>query len=502
MGFIHVFSTLVQDWDRLCFLLIFTLFLSFVVFASTGWAETPASQYIGADVCRECHAEKFRSWSESGHAGILRKASLLTSEDVPLPADYSLKDLSYVIGGFKWKFLYLDKEGHLVTSAGGQPGNNQYNIRDGEWVDYRAGERVPYTCGRCHTTGFSPDGNEGGLAGIKGTWVFSSVQCEACHGPGKKHADSFGEEEIETDKEVCDSCHQVQPAGSIPLQGVFLAPYTEGNQLGASPMSYMVCIDCHDPHKSGPQDKISMCGECHAYEVNEFKTSFKGQLGLTCVDCHMPPSGIIASGDPERFLGDFRSHLFQISHHEGFRRFESIDGPVNPGYLNVDYACRPCHYLFEDTKWARRYDSSIHRLNVTANLKIFRVQRTFTFTGLVFAFVSLLTGLGLKNVIRIPLNRKLIVSLHKHAVWITFGVYLAVGTTCLYFHAPFQNPEKLFNTGLFILHPLLGFVAVFLYIGKTVAVRVYHAGWRRAGWVLGTALFLFWILQYGTVLFK
>jgi len=39
------------------------------------------------------------------------------------------------------------------------------------WVGYHAGEEnVPYSCDTCHTTGYSPEGNQDDLPGMVRTW--------------------------------------------------------------------------------------------------------------------------------------------------------------------------------------------------------------------------------------------------------------------------------------------------------------------------------------------
>ena len=87
--------------------------------------DAPGSSYIGASRCGNCHVEKYESWKQSGHAAIMRSADSSEIEAMPLPEGYTLEDLSYVIGGFRWKALYLDKMGYLVTGASGAHGSNQ-----------------------------------------------------------------------------------------------------------------------------------------------------------------------------------------------------------------------------------------------------------------------------------------------------------------------------------------------------------------------------------------
>lgn len=78
-------------------------------------------------------------------------------------------------------------------------------------------------CNRCHTTGA---GFESGFESIEKTPQLVGVQCESCHGPGKKHLDSL--ERSGTDpayrcescdvKRNCLPCHTVSRSPGFNLQ--------------------------------------------------------------------------------------------------------------------------------------------------------------------------------------------------------------------------------------------------------------------------------------------
>ena len=85
------------------------------------------------------------------------------------PKGYTWDDILYVIGGFNWKARFVDKQGNVITGA--EDAKTQYNLAnkllklDDEWVAYHPGETVAFSCGSCHTTGYIPQGNQGGVAG-------------------------------------------------------------------------------------------------------------------------------------------------------------------------------------------------------------------------------------------------------------------------------------------------------------------------------------------------
>ncbi|HEC22158.1 MAG TPA: hypothetical protein ENI95_04495, partial [Chloroflexi bacterium] len=129
------------------------------------------------------------------------------------PEGYTWEDISYVIGGYGWKARFIDLEGYIITGED-ENATTQYNLYNEDldmgpnWVGYHAGEEKPYDCGSCHTTGYSPEGNQDGLPGLIGTWALPGIQCEACHGPASQHVENPDIPlEVNRDSELCGSCH-------------------------------------------------------------------------------------------------------------------------------------------------------------------------------------------------------------------------------------------------------------------------------------------------------
>ncbi|MEW6002354.1 MAG: cytochrome c3 family protein [Nitrospirota bacterium] len=463
-------------------------------------AKTLVSEYVGAGRCLTCHPEKYDQWKASGHARILHKSSDPEIKTIPLP---DRKNISYAIGGYKWMILFLDRNGYLITSSSTGKGKNQYNLKSRKWVDYLPGERIPYDCGRCHTTGYSPEGHQDAFEGIVGTWKFNGVQCEACHGPGAVHVGSSSKRDIIIKKDVCLQCHGMEPLDLIPLNGVFLAQYTEANQLLKSNMKNLTCVDCHDPHVSSERSIKISCETCHRKVARMYKESYMYKVNVQCIDCHMPPAGIIAEGDPETFNGDFKSHLFRIDHRKGFPALEKNGQRINAGYLSVDYACMRCHSLYQKRQWAASFGMFAHRIKITTDIRIMRLQTVSTYIGFFSALISLLTALILKNWIGVSLkvNRKKFLTLHRLSSWITFSIYIFVSTLCIYFHFPLNNPLKVLDLGWFLIHPLNGLIMLAFYGGKIFTVRKLKKGWTSQGVFWGLGLFVAWLIQLTTIIF-
>ena len=161
-------------------------------------------------------------------------------------------------------------------------------------MDFKPGEKLPYTCGNCHTTGYSNNGNQDGLPGIQGQWEFPGVQCEACHGPGSLHVDSEGDVAVESGRDTCRKCHSTEPFDKIPMTDVFLSPYTEYNQLSVSPHKGIDCVQCHDPHFLSGPETAAVCRDCHEGIWVSYKDSFTLFLQERRFSKNMFQNGIIS----------------------------------------------------------------------------------------------------------------------------------------------------------------------------------------------------------------
>lgn len=313
--------------------------------------------YIGHEACAECHEEIYDIYIDSGHPWKLNKVVDGRPPDYPFsdlpdpPEGYTWDDISYVIGGYNWKARFIDQEGYIIT--GDADSTTQYNLYNpeldlgDEWVPYHPGEVVPYDCGACHTTGYSPNGNQDGLPGIVGTWAAPGIQCEECHGPGSAHAShpqSFSMQ-IARDSQACGACHVRGGAEEVNASGGFIQHHEQYEELFQSKHAVIQCVLCHDPHTGVVQlrqaDLTAVrveCENCHYEQAENFNIEFHPR---DCITCHMPRITKSAVGDIERFTGDIRTHLMAIDPYQ-IGQF-SEDGTVALSQISLDFACRQCH---------------------------------------------------------------------------------------------------------------------------------------------------------------
>lgn len=333
----------------------------FVLFTSVAVASP--EEYVGAEKCKMCHKDIYEDWKESGHPYILRVAKDAREAGLPLPEGYTWDDISHVVGGYKWKSRYLDKNGYFITrTKDGKNGSNQYNLETKAWTDYHPGEIKKYDCGKCHTTGYSSEGHMHGMEGIVGTWAYHGVQCEVCHGSGSEHVAGAGDKTkiiIDTSSALCGKCHIRGDKNTIPASSNFIRHHEQYNELLASPKKDFECVACHDPHKKSELSIKADCASCHAEENKEFNGSLMQKAGVTCTDCHMAEatkSAIARSA----FEGDVKTHLFAINISEDAEMFTE-DKNFALGYLTVEYACLKCH-TDQGKSWSLQFAEGIHTL--------------------------------------------------------------------------------------------------------------------------------------------
>lgn len=359
------------------------------------------ASYVGDKTCgaSPCHQDYYNDYRQTGHPFKLNTAAdaqtpgYFPAYPNPVPPNGMSWDLvTYVIGGWGWKARFIGTDGYIIT----ENGLNQWNLETSEWVDYDKDEQKPYDCGECHTTGYNanPNKHQDGLPGIEGEWAFPGIQCEACHGPGSKHAAAPYDVQMKVamTREECGECHSrgdpwTIPASTSSSAGTFIRHHEQFNEMNASKKISMDCTDCHDPHKSAhvlpgqdhPAGRMpgikNDCETCHLEYAESYKNNDLGSMysdyGVECRDCHMPfatRSAVARIFDVE---GDVRTHLFRINIDPEAEMFNE-QGTFANGYVTLKQSCYAsgCHDIDdpeETLQWAAQRAKLIHA-RLAANL--------------------------------------------------------------------------------------------------------------------------------------
>ncbi|MFO7652874.1 MAG: multiheme c-type cytochrome [Candidatus Krumholzibacteriia bacterium] len=341
---------------------------------------SPETVFVGSQRCADCHGGIAGRHANHGHAHILQRVTGSAPEypfrgevASPLPGpppDLGWDGLSYVVGGFAWRAQFLDRNGYLVTGR-----EAEYHLMTGEWVPYEP-DGAEYDCGRCHTTGYTSDGHQGGLPGIVGTWTEPSVGCEACHGPGGAHVQEPSEHNIRSGSETtpCGSCHARNVGGPImawppDAEGdLFIRNYSQFDELQGlnaagrptGPHRGLDCTTCHSPHVStvfqADAGGVELrCTVCHDIEV-----VLPGGGQHTCVNCHMPEASLSAVKQTP-YRADLRTHVFRIATDppDSAMFYQDGDEWFARPFLNLEFACLQCH-PGRDLDWVAEWAQIVH----------------------------------------------------------------------------------------------------------------------------------------------
>jgi DmsE family decaheme c-type cytochrome len=188
--------------------------------------------------------------------------------------------------------------------------------------------------------------------------------CEACHGPGGKHAESADKKDIINPANLppaeasrdCLKCHLNQP--------------TQVGRLESShAKNEVACTACHAIHRNGPNGLVprraaainQQCAACHPSIWAQFQRPYHHRLpegAMSCVDCHNPHGSFLphmmqtfAADEPGCFKchGDLRGP-FTYEHApmrlEGCSTCHEVHGSANPRMLvqqEVRLLCLQCH---------------------------------------------------------------------------------------------------------------------------------------------------------------
>ena len=362
------------------------LLLALVLMVPAAFAAAPQAgarpDHVADRDCLACHPDQASAWAESKHRHAMQPATAQT-----VLGDFG--DVRFGEGAAAARFFR--RGGDFVVAAQGADGRTQelaashvFGIRPLQqvllpqeggrlqaftiawdttrktWFSLHTDGPVPpgdnlhwsgryqnwnLMCGECHTTAYRK-GYDDEHDRYATTWAEANVGCQACHGPGRAHAESAGRLAASGERtqrpvatpnralagahaqvDQCAVCHArrtrlVEDAvAGAPLFDQFvpdnLRPglyHADGQQLdevfeyGSYRQSRMyqagvACSDCHEPHSGKTRATgNALCLRCHSptpdpkfpglvaknYDSPEHHFHAAGQPGSQCVACHMP----------------------------------------------------------------------------------------------------------------------------------------------------------------------------------------------------------------------
>lgn len=383
-------------------------------------AESVKGSYVGSERCAGCHQREASFWKSSQHRRALEMARAdtvlgrfdgATFEKDGVVTRFWTKDGRFLVdtqgpdgkpGTFEAKYtLGLEPlQQYLIEMPGGRLqafgiawDSRPANAGGQRWFDLYPGQKLAagdpihwtgvqqtanFMCVDCHVTDFRK-GFDVQAAAYRSTWSEPGVGCEACHGPGKAHAESPRTQKLpaqfparalniwgtdpahrpdvsakgrSAEVEVCGRCHARHSqltddfqAGAPLADGYrvsVLEPelfyvdgqmrdevFNHGSFLQSRMFSKGVsCSDCHDPHTQKLKaEGNAVCTQCHQparYEARDHHLHDPASKGGACVSCHMPTVTYMVV-DPR--------------HDHSFR----VPRPDRTATLQVPNACAACH---------------------------------------------------------------------------------------------------------------------------------------------------------------
>lgn len=414
--------------------------------------EVSAADFVGAAICGDCHRDQYEAWSGSTHGsagGPPDEATIIAPFDgTPIRfRDARVTPSVTEDGGYaftvEWeghgrRRLPVDGvvgRGHMLGGGtqGFLTGNpdgtyrflpfdfsrtedrwfcNTIGRADRGWVpitpDLRLAECTDWppqrvfgqvrrfdNCQECHGSQIRVE-RERGSPHFRTEFESLRVNCESCHGPGRRHVELARSGDIETRRDiglpsldrlgkdaslqVCFRCHALKTslaegylpgkpfeehyALELPILGE--EPYVpdgrvrtfvyQGTHLSSECYlrGSMTCVDCHAPHSQGYRDvngrslsgpfDDGQCLACHASKAEspERHTHHEPDSpGSRCVACHMPYLQQAEVGDRVRYARS--DHTIPVPR----PAFDSARG--------ITTSCRSCH----EERAVRRLQSDV-----------------------------------------------------------------------------------------------------------------------------------------------
>src|SRR3989442_7613272 len=314
--------------------------------------KVPANvNFVGDQICAECHKKKVASHSLGGMgraAESVADSKVLTAnptmafhtgaysfeikrrgresfytvtdgkEKISLPILYTFGQgkagQTYILrydGAFYEGLVSFFKELGGLDFTIGHPRAAPQSLKQA--LGRRLSDEDAFNCFSCHSTGCARE------RPIRLDKLTPGVRCEACHGPGEQHVAAVKEGEPsarlifnprrlsadELTQKFCASCHQAADSSSltttVEINNIRFQPYRIFHSKCYSDDRRISCTACHDPHEPIKQDAAHYDAKCLACHTSKGQAVAQGMVvgcriaTKDCTSCHMPKIAVAAA---------------------------------------------------------------------------------------------------------------------------------------------------------------------------------------------------------------
>lgn len=308
---------------------------------------TAGAQYVGSEVCAQCHTAEATAQATTAMAHalsrpvdsiILQQHPVLAFRNGPYQyrisqqgsgAAYSVSDgrrvitipILWAVGQgaegvgqtylFRYGGFYFESQVSFYQALGGLDitiGHITYPPDSiGAALGYPLKPKTVRECFACHATGAVRNGR------LDTGSMTPGVSCEACHGPGSRHVravksgalahlDIFNPGRLSTGgiTNFCGSCHRTAAQEKVlrirGVENVRFQPYRLQKSRCYNPRDPRIsCLACHDPHRPVVRAATyydSKCLSCHALKGSSPAAGKRSAPACpvatrSCTSCHM-----------------------------------------------------------------------------------------------------------------------------------------------------------------------------------------------------------------------
>ncbi|MEO5675872.1 MAG: multiheme c-type cytochrome [Chitinophagales bacterium] len=322
--------------------------------------ETFHGDFIGDKKCGGCHKKEYDDWKISDHARAMLPANdgsvIGDFEDVSFSADgvksrFFKEDGKFMVntqgadGAYhdfeiKYTFGIHPLQQYLIEFPGGrmQTLRASWNAREKKWFHLypsqsldphdwlhwsRGAQNWNAMCAGCHSTNLHTS-YDASADSFNTTWDIVNVSCEACHGPGKKHAEYVSSDHYRTKEKVSGSYLVLNSNQSAEDQLVSCAPcHSRRMVVDENPFKSLQLLDHYIPEvPHTPMYAADGQIQDEDYEFQSFAQSRMYMHNVKCSNCHNAHSGkLLMAGNAlclqchDKTL-DSRDHTFHAANTE------------------------------------------------------------------------------------------------------------------------------------------------------------------------------------------